>query len=153
MMDQLPKRKYLRLPLPMYANPAHVFFITIDTPHRQRLFDQPDFNRAVIAELERLAREKWCPVRIYCLMPTHLHLVMSAGSISVVSWIALFKQHTQYLASRRGIGRLWQRSFYDHRLRPGELEANTIEYARLNPVRAGLVRHPDDWPWTGSVSL
>ncbi len=152
-MDQLLKRKYLRLPLAMYAHPAHVFSIPIDTPHRARLFDSPDFNRAVLAELQRLAKEKSCPVRIYCLMPTHLHLVMSAGSISVVCWIALFKQHTQYLARRRGMGRLWQRSFYDHRLRPGELAANAVEYVRLNPVRAGLVSHPDDWPWSGSVLL
>jgi REP element-mobilizing transposase RayT len=153
MMDQLPKRKYIRLPLPMYANPAHVFFITIDTPNRERFFDQPDFNRAIVRELQRLAKEKRCPVKIYCLMPTHLHLVMSAGSISVVRWIALFKQRTQDLAEGRGLRRLWQRSFYDHRLRPTEREADAIEYVRLNPVQAGLVRHPDDWPWIGSVLL
>jgi REP element-mobilizing transposase RayT len=47
--------------------------------------------------------------------------------------------------------KLWQRSFFDHCIRTGESEAEIIEYIRANPVRAGLVRHPDDWAWTGSV--
>ena len=86
-------------------------------------------------------------------MPTHLHLLISPGSISVVQWIGLFKQSTQYLASQNGISKLWQRSFFDHSLRSREREAEVIEYIRANPVRAGLVAHPDDWPWTGSVVL
>ena len=150
---ELPKRKYIRLPLEMYANPAHVFSITIDALNRERCFILPEFNAAVTACLRRLALAKRCPVRIYCLMPTHLHLLMSAGIISVVRWVALFKQTTEHLATQNGIKRLWQRSFYDHYLRPSENEAATIGYIRLNPVRAGLVTHPDDWPWTGSVLL
>jgi REP element-mobilizing transposase RayT len=63
----------------------------------------------------------------------------------------LFKQATQQLALRDGIGKLWQRSFFDHRVRSNESEAETIEYIRMNPVRARLVEHQDDWPWTGSV--
>ncbi len=150
-MDPLPKRKYIRLALESYANPASVFFVTVDTLNRQRLFVQKQFNGLVISRLEQLALEKRCPVKVYCLMPTHLHLLISAGSISVVRWIALFKQYTQHLASENGIPRLWQRSFFDHRLRRGDCEAETIEYIRAKPVRAGLVEHPDDWPWTGSV--
>ncbi len=152
-METLPERKYIRLPLEAYANPASTFFVTIDAVSRQRFFDKPDFNNLVIARLKWLAVEKRCRVGIYCLMPTHLHLLISAGTISVVRWIALFKQYTQYIASQNGVPKLWQRSFIDHRLRPSEREADTIEYIRANPVRAALVEHPDDWPWTGSVVL
>jgi REP element-mobilizing transposase RayT len=150
---ELPKRKYIRLAPEMYANPAHVFSITIDAVKRERHFIRPELNAQVIACLTSLAVAKRCPVKVNCLMPTHLHLLMSAGKVSVVRCVALFRQTTEHLATQNGIKRLWQRSFYDHYLRPSESEAATIEYIRLNPVRAGLVNHPDDGPWTGSAVL
>jgi REP element-mobilizing transposase RayT len=52
-----------------------------------------EFNDAVIAKLRELARERRCPVKIYCLMPTHLHLLISAGTISVIEWVARFKEY------------------------------------------------------------
>jgi len=152
-MAYLPQRKYIRLPHEAYANPANTFFATIDALNRQRFFDKAEFNDLVITRLRGLAIEKRCPLKIYCLMPTHLHLLISAGSISVIQWIGLFKQHSQHLASQHGVERLWQRSFFDHCLRSTERAAETIEYIRANPLRAGLVQHPDDWPWTGSVIL
>jgi len=91
------------------------------------------------------------PSQGFCLMPTHLHLLISTGSISVIRWVKLFKQLTQHVASQHGIRQLWQRSFFDHRVRSTENEAEITEYIRANPVRAGLVNHPDKWPWTGRV--
>jgi putative transposase len=41
----------------------------------------------------------------------------------------------------------WQRSFFDHRLRHDESESDKYEYIRQNPVRAGLVRDADEWPY------
>ncbi len=152
-MEPPPKRKYIRLPLEAYANPSSVFFVTLDALKRQRFFDRKDFNDAAVARLKNLAQEKRCPIKIYCLMPPHLHLLISPGSISLLQWVGLFKQYTQALALQIGISKLWQRSFFDHRLRSREREAEVIEYIRANPVRAGLVVHPDEWPWTGSVVL
>jgi putative transposase len=150
-MESLPKRKYIRLPPEAYANPANVFYITMDAAGRRRLFVGGKFNKEVVEQLSYLARERQCPVKVYCLMPTHLHLLISPGDVSVLRWVALFKQKTQYIARQRGVPKLWQRSFFDHRVRSNENEAEITEYIRANPVRAGLVSHPDDWPWTGSV--
>ena len=41
----------------------------------------------------------------------------------------------------------WQRNFFDHRLRHDESEAEKFEYIRRNPVRAGLIRWEDEWPY------
>jgi putative transposase len=152
-MDTLPKRKYIRLAPEIYANPHEIFFLTIDAFERRQYFTVPEFNDAVLAKLRELALHHRCPVKIYCLLPTHLHLLISAGTISVIDWVARFKQYSQHMARQRGIAQLWQRSFHDHRMRPKENIADAIEYIRANPVRAGLVNHPDDWRWTGSVEL
>ena len=150
----LPKRKYIRLPCSAYANPASTFNITIDALERQAYFDAPAFNDEVVAILRGLALTHRCPVRIYCLMPTHLHMLIRPGSRSLIDLIAEFKKNTADLAREaRGIEQLWQRSFFDHRLRSNESKVEQWEYIRMNPVRAGLVEHPDDWPWTGSVEI
>ena|SRR2546426_2647001 len=150
----LPKRKYIRLPLSAYANPASTFNITIDAFERRRYFELPAFKDEVVDLLRGFAVMHRCPIKIYCLMPTHLHMLINPGLKSLVDFIGEFKKKTSDLArGTHGIRQLWQRSFFDHRLRSQESETDQSEYIRLNPVRAGLVVHPDDWPWTGSVEL
>ncbi|HET9178667.1 MAG TPA: transposase [Terriglobia bacterium] len=150
----LPKRKPIRLPRIDYANPASVFNLTIDAEQRQRYFVKPQFNDEVVAVLRGEAVRCRCPIRIYCLMPTHLHLLANPGSRSLIDLVGAFKKKTADLARETcGIKKLWQRSFFDHRLRSYESEMEQYEYISMNPVRAGLVDHPDDWPWTGSVQI
>jgi REP element-mobilizing transposase RayT len=45
-------------------------------------------------------------------------------------------------------GELWQPRFFDRALRTVEEYHEKVEYIHLNPVRAGLVRHPQDWRWS-----
>ncbi len=41
----------------------------------------------------------------------------------------------------------WQENFFDHRLRRDESGEQKWHYIHDNPVRAGLVEKPEDWPW------
>ena len=150
----LPKRKHIRLPAIEYANPASIFNLTIDSERRERHFVNPQFNDEVVAVLRGEAVRCGCPIRIYCLMPTHLHILARPGLRSLIEFVGAFKKKTADLAREtRGIKKLWQRSFFDHQLRSYESELEQYEYIRMNPVRAGLVDHPDDWRWTGSVQI
>jgi len=60
--------------------------------------------------------------------------------------------------SRREVGRLLQPRFFDRALRTVREYKEKVEYIHLNPVKAGLVSRPADWPWssvhdyTGSVN-
>ena len=47
--------------------------------------------------------------------------------------------------------RLWQQSFYDHALRKAEDVLDVAAYIFENPVRAGIVDDPADYPWSGSL--
>jgi REP element-mobilizing transposase RayT len=48
-------------------------------------------------------------------------------------------------------GKVWQEEFFDHVLRSSESYSQKWDYVKENPVRAGLVRRPDEWPWQGGV--
>jgi adenylate kinase family enzyme len=50
----------------------------------------------------------------------------------------------RFVARKTGIE--WQKGFFDHRLRQDESLEEKTQYIRMNPVRAGLVQRPEDWP-------
>ena len=86
----------------------------------------------------------------YCLMPNHLHLLLEGGqeAISKVIWRANGR-YAQWFNRSYGLsghvfqGRLWSE--------PLESQEHLLELARYivnNPVRAHLVDHAADWPWS-----
>jgi hypothetical protein len=46
----------------------------------------------------------------------------------------------------------WQEGFFDHLLRSGDSYGEKWEYVRLNPVRAGLSKSPEEWPYQGEIT-
>ncbi len=45
----------------------------------------------------------------------------------------------------------WQDGYHDHKFRTPESESRKWEYVCLNPVRYGLVKRPEDWPFGGEI--
>jgi REP element-mobilizing transposase RayT len=45
----------------------------------------------------------------------------------------------------------WQEGFHDHKFRTPGSEQRKWEYVCLNPVRAGLVKRPEEWPFGGEI--
>ena len=45
-------------------------------------------------------------------------------------------------------GRVWQRRFYDHVVRDETDVRTKLVYLHNNPVRAGLVEDPVEYPWS-----
>ena len=87
----------------------------------------------------------------HCLMPDHLHVLLSPARSgkSVGVWLRQFKAYTSHeYRDFGGTPPLWQRSAYDHVCREGETAENVLTYIVNNPVRAGLVDCWQDWPWT-----
>jgi putative transposase len=87
----------------------------------------------------------------YCLMPDHLHLLVTpegGADLSIV--LGQYESFVTRSAWGHGIvGTLWHRSFYDHILRKQEAATDVVAYILNNPVRAGLVEQWEDWPWCG----
>jgi putative transposase len=48
---------------------------------------------------------------------------------------------------------IWQRDFFDRQLRSGESYHQKWLYLWENPLRAGLISRPEDWPYQGEVHV
>ena len=81
-------------------------------------------------------------------MPDHSHGVVSPKYENLSKVLGDFKSYTTKIAWKFGIiGKLWQRSFYDHIARREEDLLSIYQYILANPVRKVLVEVVEDWPY------
>jgi REP element-mobilizing transposase RayT len=90
-------------------------------------------------------------------MPDHLHLLMSPldREASVSAFSKWFKRWFAEEYCRPSVPDgtpaiqtwHWQEGCFDRLLRSDESLSDKWEYLRQNPVRAGLVADPEDWPY------
>ena len=91
-------------------------------------------------------------VHAYCLMPNHVHLIVSPHDAVGLSRLfrSVHSQYAEIVNSRQGWkGHLWQQRFSSFPMDPVHAAA-ALEYVHDNPVRAGLVERPEDWPWSSA---
>jgi len=88
----------------------------------------------------------------YCLMPNHIHLIVVPETKEGLNQ-AIGEAHRRYtrrINFREGWrGHLWQGRFSSFIMDEMYLLACT-RYVELNPVRAGLVKKPEDWRWSSA---
>lgn len=87
----------------------------------------------------------------YVIMPNHVHLLLQATNKP--SDISAFMQgvtlsHTRTTNNRlKRSGHLWQGRFFCSLVENDSYFLQCGIYIELNPVRAGLVSQPQDYPW------
>ncbi len=86
----------------------------------------------------------------YVVMPNHVHLLIFPHTDPAVS-MALLKGVTARRANRilqrEGLP-FWQLESFDHWCRSSVEVLKIREYIAENPVKAGLVRRAQEWPWS-----
>ena len=88
------------------------------------------------------ASQRWY-LKLLLLMPDHLHMLIGVPSDTRLSNVIRdFKRITGRITNI-----VWQRNFFDHRLRHDESENEKVAYIRANPVRAGLSGPNEHWPF------
>ena len=94
-------------------------------------------------------------VYAYCVMPDHVHLILGPSSTcDIVTFVGQFKNLAQRSAWQLGVvGAFWQVGFWDHFLRVDQAVEDALRYVLDNPVRARLVAHWQDHPFSGSLVL
>jgi putative transposase len=119
--------------------------------NRKQPIYHDDRDRILFLRLVGLtvARFGW-ELYAYCLMGNHYHLVIGLPVFNVSPGIQLLNgRYGQAFNELRALsGHLFQGRF---RSEPIETDAHllgAIRYVDLNPVRAGIVGHPDAWEWS-----
>ncbi|MFH1142544.1 MAG: transposase [Candidatus Uhrbacteria bacterium] len=85
----------------------------------------------------------------YCLMDNHYHLLIESVDATLSSGMrdlnGVYTQRFNYLND--SVGHIFQGRFKSFVIEKEFYLLRVARYTVLNPVRAGLVRHPRDWRW------
>jgi REP element-mobilizing transposase RayT len=86
----------------------------------------------------------------YCAMPNHYHLTLQPTLPNLSEAIRrLNSEYAQWWNRRHSrVGHVFQGRFKDQIVDREAYLATLSRYVVLNPVRAALVKRPEDWPWS-----
>jgi REP-associated tyrosine transposase len=100
-------------------------------------------------------RLRFYVLHAFVVMPNHVHLLITPN-VPVPRLMNGLKGVTARKANsilRRNGKHFWQDESFDHWVR-GPAEFDRIRaYIECNPVSAGLVRKPMDWPWSSASQI
>jgi putative transposase len=131
--------------------PLHV----VHRGNRQQAVFADDFDRTCYLQTvgryaARFGLELWA----YCLMTNHVHwIVQPRERSSLARTIASSHREHAVAVNRRGgwRGHLWANRHFSTVLDERHLWS-AVRYVERNPVRAGLVRRAEDYPWSSAAA-
>jgi REP element-mobilizing transposase RayT len=143
---------FYRRNLPHYQSDYKAHFVTFVTKDRRQL---PDWTKQIVLDSCIHGHNTKYNLRVALVMPDHVHLILTP--LADVQRLRIFSLHEILQAikaySARRIneqlgrrGQVWQRESFDHVLRCSESLDAKIAYVLANPVRAGLVNLPQEYP-------
>ena len=121
---------------------------------RQKIVRDDADRRRLIDSLERAVVRYGWELLCYVIMANHLHLLLKTPRPNLGAGMQSFLSGYAIWAGRR-----WRRHgpLFQGRYRAEMIEDESYywavsRYVHLNPVRAGLVRRPEQWEWRISTA-
>jgi putative transposase len=140
----MPRRSRLRLA----GIPFHV--IQRGNNHSACFYAAQDY-RCYLDDLREQTQRHRVALHAYVLMTNHVHLLMTPSEADGISQVMKFlgQRYVQYVnRTHRRCGTLWEGRFRSCLVDSEEYLLICHRYIEANPVRAGMVDHPGDYPWS-----
>jgi putative transposase len=119
---------------------------------RQQTFFCDDDYRQYLSLMAEWTSKCGVEIWAWCLMPNHVHLIAVPAADDALAR-AIGEAHRRYTRMinfrEKWRGHLWQERFASFPMDENYLLA-TARYIEMNPVAAGLVAHPGDYPWSSA---
>jgi putative transposase len=135
-------------------------FVVPDIPHhvtqrgnyRQQVFLADADYQLYIGLLREHSRQFNVRIQAYCLMPNHVHLILTPPNETALPRLLQRLQgdyaRVMHIHSQR-TGHLWQGRYFSIPMDEAHFW-NAMLYVEQNPQRACLVQRPWDWLWSSA---
>ena len=140
----MPRRARLSLP----GIPWHI--IQRGNNRSACFYADEDYHR-YLDTLKEQAEKFGCLVHAYVLMTNHVHLLVTPEKHDSASLLMkhLGQRYVQYInRTYKRSGTLWEGRFRSCLTQSADYVLACYLYIELNPVRANMVNHPHDYPWS-----
>jgi putative transposase len=119
--------------------------------NRTQCFRTDGDFQVYLSELRRRSAKFDCAVHAYCLMSNHVHLLVTPARADGCTGMMkeLSQAYAWYFNQRHErTGTLWEGRFRSCMAQSARYVLACYRYIELNPVRAGIVPHPELYPWS-----
>ncbi len=137
--------------LPRYTITNQLQHIILKGRDGRQVFIEEEDYRYFRDCLDAAAYNYGLKVHAYVLMPDHVHILATPGQDYSVSRAvqSIGRNYVQYFnESYGGDGTLWDGRYRATVVDDKQYLLTCCRYIELNPVRAGLVKHPRDYRWS-----
>lgn len=125
----------------------HVFSRGVN---RQSIFTDDQDRRAFLEGLKKICADAAAEILAYCLMGNHFHFAIKVGAVPLS--VIMQRLETSYCLRfnyrHDRTGHLFQARYQSKICLTEPYLRTVIQYIVMNPVRAGLVSKPENWPWS-----
>ncbi len=125
--------------------------------HNRKYLMNTNLDRKEFTRLLWRANKRWkVSIYSYTITSNHVHLLLSSKKLSEMSG---FMAHvsggmSRHHNHRRGkVGSFWQGRYRATLIQDGKHLSRCLFYIAMNMVRAGVVDHPGQWPWSSHREL
>lgn len=137
--------------LPRLTLPGYPHHIIQRGNNRQPIFASTADYLMLLDLLDENAKKFGVALHAYVLMSNHFHLLATPQTADGLPQMmqAVGRRYVRYFNdSQQRSGTLWEGRYRSTLIQAERYLLACMAYIDLNPVRAGLVAHPRDYPWS-----
>lgn len=137
--------------LPRYVLVGQPQHVIVRGNNREPIFYADEDYRFYLETLKKACAKHQCDVHAYVLMTNHVHLLITPNKSDGVSKVIqmLGRYYVQYFNyTYQRTGTLWEGRYKATLIDSEHYALGCYRYIELNPVRAGMVDHPPEYPWS-----
>ncbi|MEZ4517080.1 MAG: transposase [Chloroflexota bacterium] len=138
------------VPRPSYV-PGSFYHFYNRGAHRESIFREPDNYLFVIKRIKQVAQEAQLTVIAYCLLPNHYHFLVRQDSDHRAGLLPqrVFNSYSKAYNKRYDhSGTLFESNYHVKLIAHPAHLYHLCRYIHANPVRHGLVRTVEEWPYS-----
>ncbi len=137
--------------LPRFVLPGQPQHIIQRGNNREPIFAATEDYKYYLDRLNAAAKKHRVDIHAYVLMTNHVHLLVTPWTKKGISNMmqGIGRYYVQYFNGRYSrTGTLWEGRYKGTLLDSEAYLLTCYRYVELNPVRAGMVDHPAEYPWS-----
>lgn len=137
--------------LPRFVLVGHPQHIIIRGNNREPVFTAEEDYRFFLDKLTDAAKKHQCDIHAYVLMTNHIHMLATPHKTDGISKMMqmLGRYYVQYFNyTYKRSGTLWEGRYKASLIDSDAYALLCYRYIELNPVRANMVQHPSEYPWS-----
>lgn len=130
--------------------PGALYHVIARGNEKQSIFLSDQDRKKFLVWLSKVAKDHNLIVYAYCLMDNHYHLLVETpdGNLSTAMQDLNSSYSQWFNVIHDRVGHLFQGRFKSFLIEKEPYLLEVSRYIVLNPVEAGLVKHPRNWKWS-----